>query len=143
MLFCLSVSVKCLAVKTASEMTYIVSSGALNSTPTNQPSLVVDNLRNKSTTNRTGVHDSKMDKRTATMAIETRNRRVLTPTQVTRNNCLAFSQLMRQVQLLCRYIQGRTKNHAICSLAMVCDARKLPEGFDCKSLVTVRLMTQQ
>ena len=26
-----------LAVKTASEMTYIVSSGALNSTPTNQP----------------------------------------------------------------------------------------------------------
>jgi len=36
-LFCLSVSVKRLAVKTASEMTYIVSSGALNSTPTNQP----------------------------------------------------------------------------------------------------------
>jgi len=35
-LFCLSVSVKWLAVKTASEMTYIVSSGALNSTPTNQ-----------------------------------------------------------------------------------------------------------
>jgi len=33
----LSVSVKWLAVKTASEMTYIVSSGALNSTPTNQP----------------------------------------------------------------------------------------------------------
>jgi len=36
-LFCLSVSVcsvKWLAVKTASEMTYIVSSGALNSTPT-------------------------------------------------------------------------------------------------------------
>jgi len=33
--FCLSVSVKWLAVKTASEMTYIVSSGALNSTPTN------------------------------------------------------------------------------------------------------------
>jgi len=32
----LSVSVKWLAVKTASEMTYIVSSGALNSTPTNQ-----------------------------------------------------------------------------------------------------------
>ena len=31
-LFCLSVSVKWLAVKTASEMTYIVSSGALNST---------------------------------------------------------------------------------------------------------------
>jgi len=31
----LSVSVKWLAVKTASEMTYIVSSGALNSTPTN------------------------------------------------------------------------------------------------------------
>jgi len=37
-LFCLSVSVKWLAVRTASEMTYIVSSGALNSTPTNQPS---------------------------------------------------------------------------------------------------------
>jgi len=36
-LFCLSVSVKWLAVKTASEMTYIVSIGALNSTPTNQP----------------------------------------------------------------------------------------------------------
>ena len=35
-LFCLSVSVKWLAVKTASEMTYTVSSGALNSTPTNQ-----------------------------------------------------------------------------------------------------------
>ena len=35
LLFCLSVSVKGLAVKTASEMTYIVSSGALNSTPTN------------------------------------------------------------------------------------------------------------
>ena len=35
-LFCLSVSVKWLAVKTASEMTYIVLSGALNSTPTNQ-----------------------------------------------------------------------------------------------------------
>jgi len=33
-LFCLSVSVKWLAVKTASEMTYIVSSEALNSTPT-------------------------------------------------------------------------------------------------------------
>jgi len=33
-LFCLSVSVKWLAVKTTSEMTYIVSSGALNSTPT-------------------------------------------------------------------------------------------------------------
>jgi len=32
---CLSVSVKWLAVKTASEMTYTVSSGALNSTPTN------------------------------------------------------------------------------------------------------------
>jgi len=32
-----SVSVKWLAVKTASEMTYIVSSGALNSTPTIQP----------------------------------------------------------------------------------------------------------
>jgi len=37
-LFCLSVSVKWLAVKTASEMTYTVSSGALNSTPTNQRS---------------------------------------------------------------------------------------------------------
>jgi len=37
LLFCLSVSVKWLAMKTASEMTYIVSSGALNSTPTNQP----------------------------------------------------------------------------------------------------------
>ena len=35
-LICLSVSVKSLAVKTASEITYIVSSGALNSTPTNQ-----------------------------------------------------------------------------------------------------------
>jgi len=34
-LFCLSVSVKRLAAKTASEMTYTVSSGALNSTPTN------------------------------------------------------------------------------------------------------------
>jgi len=34
-LFCLSISVKWLAVKTASEMAYIVSSGALNSTPTN------------------------------------------------------------------------------------------------------------
>ena len=33
-LFCLSVSVKWLAVKTASGMTYTVSSGALNSTPT-------------------------------------------------------------------------------------------------------------
>ena len=33
-LFCLSVSVKWLAVKTASEMTYTVSSGALNSTQT-------------------------------------------------------------------------------------------------------------
>ena len=33
---CVCVSVKWLAVKTASEMTYIVSSGALNSTPTNQ-----------------------------------------------------------------------------------------------------------
>jgi len=31
-LFCLLVSVEWLAVKTASEMTYIVSSGALNST---------------------------------------------------------------------------------------------------------------
>ena len=36
--FCLPLSVKWLAVKTASEMTYTVSSGALNSTPTNQPS---------------------------------------------------------------------------------------------------------
>ena len=35
-LFCLSVLVKWLAVRTASEMTYIVSSGALNSTPTIQ-----------------------------------------------------------------------------------------------------------
>ena len=35
-LFCLSVSVKWLAVKTASEMTYTVSSGALNSTPSIQ-----------------------------------------------------------------------------------------------------------
>jgi len=34
-LFCLSVSVKWLAVETASEMTCTVSSGALNSTPTN------------------------------------------------------------------------------------------------------------
>jgi len=34
-LFCLSVSVKKLAVKTASEIAYIVLSGALNSTPTN------------------------------------------------------------------------------------------------------------
>ena len=33
-LFCLSVSVKWLAVKSTSEMTYTVSSGALNSTPT-------------------------------------------------------------------------------------------------------------
>jgi len=32
-MFCLPVPVKWLAVKTASEMTYIVSSGALNSTP--------------------------------------------------------------------------------------------------------------
>jgi len=38
LLFCFSVSVKWLAVKTASEMTYklTVSSGVLNSTPTNQ-----------------------------------------------------------------------------------------------------------
>ena len=35
-LFCLSVSVKLLAVKTASKMTYILLSGALNSTSTNQ-----------------------------------------------------------------------------------------------------------
>ena len=34
-LFCLTVSVKWLAVKAASEMTYIVSRGVLNSTPTN------------------------------------------------------------------------------------------------------------
>jgi len=34
MLFCLSVSVKWLAVKTDSEMTYTVSGGALNSTQT-------------------------------------------------------------------------------------------------------------
>ena len=34
-LFCLSVSVKWLAVKTTSEMTYTVSSGVLNSAPTN------------------------------------------------------------------------------------------------------------
>jgi len=34
LLFCLSVSVKWLAVKTASEMTYIVSGGALNCTQT-------------------------------------------------------------------------------------------------------------
>ena len=33
-LYCLSVSVRQLAVKTACEMTYIVSNGALNSTPT-------------------------------------------------------------------------------------------------------------
>ena len=39
-LFCLSVSVKWLAVITASEMAYIVSSGALNSTPTNQLQIV-------------------------------------------------------------------------------------------------------
>ena len=32
----MSVAVKWLAAKTASEMTYIVSGGALNSTPTNQ-----------------------------------------------------------------------------------------------------------
>ena len=36
-LFCLSVSVKWSAAKIASEMTYIVSGGALNSTPTNHP----------------------------------------------------------------------------------------------------------
>jgi len=36
-LFCLSVSVKWLAVKTASKMTCVVLSGALNSTQTNQP----------------------------------------------------------------------------------------------------------
>jgi len=43
-LFCLSVSVKWLAVKTASEMTYIVSSGALNSRLLQpiQPTKVVD-----------------------------------------------------------------------------------------------------
>jgi len=38
-LFCLSVSVKWLAVKTVSEMTYTVSSGALNSTPSIHPSI--------------------------------------------------------------------------------------------------------
>ena len=38
-LFCLSVSVKWLAVKTACDMTYIVSSGALNSTLTNSCTL--------------------------------------------------------------------------------------------------------
>ena len=37
-LFCLSLSVKWLAVKTASEITYTVSSGALNSTPSIHPS---------------------------------------------------------------------------------------------------------
>ena len=37
-LFCLSVSVKWLAVKTASEMTYTVSGGALNFTQTKPPS---------------------------------------------------------------------------------------------------------
>jgi len=44
-LFCLSVSVKWLAVKIASEMTYrpIVSSGALNSTPTNQAPVLCGN----------------------------------------------------------------------------------------------------
>ena len=42
-LFCLSVSVKWLAVKTASEMTYIVSSGSLNSTPTNFNSISAAN----------------------------------------------------------------------------------------------------
>ena len=36
-LFCLSVSVKWLPVKTASEMTYIVSSGALNSVASADP----------------------------------------------------------------------------------------------------------
>jgi len=38
-LFCLSVSVMWLAVKTASKMTYIVLSGELNSTPTNPTSV--------------------------------------------------------------------------------------------------------
>jgi len=44
-LFCLSVSVKWLAVKTTSEMTYrpIVSSGALISTPTNQAQVLCGN----------------------------------------------------------------------------------------------------
>ena len=37
----MSVSVNWLAVKTASEMTYIVSSGALNSTPTPTPVVVM------------------------------------------------------------------------------------------------------
>ena len=40
-LFCLSVAVKWLAVKIASEMTYIVSSGALNSTPTNHATFIL------------------------------------------------------------------------------------------------------
>ena len=41
-LFCLSVSVKWLAVKTASEMTLIVSGGALNSTPIPTPVVVCE-----------------------------------------------------------------------------------------------------
>ena len=41
-LFCLSVSVKWLAVKTASEMTYTVSGGALNSTQTKTKPSVCD-----------------------------------------------------------------------------------------------------
>ena len=40
-LFCLSVSVKWLAVKIASEMTYTVSSGALNSTPSIHPLMLL------------------------------------------------------------------------------------------------------
>ena len=40
-LFCLSVSVKWLAMKTASEMTYTVSGGALNSTQT-KPKVVCE-----------------------------------------------------------------------------------------------------
>ena len=45
------VSVKWLAVKTASEMTYIVSSGALNSTPTNQQHVTVCDLPSPSVSN--------------------------------------------------------------------------------------------
>ena len=50
-LFCLSVSVKWLAVKITSKMTYIVSSGALNSTPTKacysklEATVVISNFR--------------------------------------------------------------------------------------------------
>jgi len=53
-LFCLSVSVKWLTVKTASEVTYIVSSGALNSTQTNSLlSVVVCGLPCHHTSDRT------------------------------------------------------------------------------------------